>query len=460
VNLFAPIHVLSAGLQRREFSARELVDAYLARIRNLDPKLHAYAEVFEEAARRRAERADESLRAGRARSALHGIPIAYKDLLQVEGTIARGGAVGCDAISSVTSTAVQRLDAAGMIALGKTHMVEYAYGSWGTNTQAGTPWNPWDLATHRVPGGSSSGSGVAVGAALAPAALGSDTGGSIRIPASLCGVVGLKATVGRISNFGVMMLSDTLDTLGPIARDVEDAALLFDAMHGPDPLDPATLAHPRVDVLSGLREGISGMRFATLPEKELGAVEPAVMRGFGAALDVLRSLGARIETMTLPGDYAALADAVGKIISAEGYEKTQQRVDTNVPPMDEDVRARLATGKHIAALEYIRVLAARRRLKIEFAECLRDFDALLTPTTPLSAIPVADADQRHAPMSRLTRPANLLDLCALAVPCGFTEQGLPLSLQIIGRGYDEARVLRIGWAYERATDWHTRTPPL
>ena len=457
---FQPIHVLSRHLRERKLSAGELTDIYLERIRHYGGKLHAFVEVHENEARAAAARADGALEAGASLGPLHGVPIAYKDLLHVEGTTTRGGSVGADRRADLSATAVQRLAAAGMIAIGKTHMVEAAFGSWGTNTVAGTPWNPWDLATHRVPGGSSSGSGVAVAAALAPAALGSETGGSVRIPASLCGVVGLKTTVGRVSNHGVLMLSDTLDTLGPMTRDVEDAALIFDAMHGPDPLDRRTQSHSRTDVLGTLKAGVKRMRFAIFPADALGRMDTAVMRAFEDALDVLRKLGASVETITPPARYKALADATGTIIAAEGYEKMQERIDGNSPPMDEDVRTRLAAGRNVSAVEYIRILAERRSVMQELDAALQGFDALLTPTTPSPAMPVAECDQRVAPMSRLTRAVNLLDLCALALPCGFSDDGLPLSLQIVGRGYDEARVLRIGWAYENATEWHTRRPAM
>ena len=457
---FEPIHELSRRLRERSLTARDLLDVYLERIRHYDGKLHAFVEVHEKEARAAAARADGAIEAGAAVGPLHGVPIAYQDLLDVEGAITRGGSVGVDRRAEVSAAAVQRLSAAGMIAIGKTHMVEAAFGSWGTNTVAGTPWNPWDLATQRVPGGSSSGSGVAVAAGLAPAALGSDTGGSVRIPASLCGIVGLKTTVGRISNYGVLMLSDTLDTLGPMTRDVEDAALLFDAMHGPDALDPRTQAHARTDVLSQLKAGVKGMRFAIFPAETLGRVDAPVMRSFEEGLEVFRTLGASIETVTPPERYKALADATGRIIAAEGYEKLQSRVDSNAPPMDEDVRSRMAAGKDISAVEYIRILAERRGVMRELDAKLQGFDALLTPTTPAPAMPVAECDQGIAPMSRFTRAVNLLDLCALALPSGFTDNGLPVSLQIVGRGYDEARVLRIGWAYENATQWHARRPAL
>jgi aspartyl-tRNA(Asn)/glutamyl-tRNA(Gln) amidotransferase subunit A len=457
---FEPIHALAQRVRERTVTASGLLDLYLDRIRRFDPQLHAFVEVHETDARAAAERADRAIEQGSPLGPLHGIPIAYKDLLHIANRVTRGGSVGADEHPRTTATVIHRLSAAGMVGIGKTHMVEAAFGSWGTNTKAGAPWNPWDRQTHRVPGGSSSGSGVAVAAGLAPAALGSDTGGSVRIPASLCGIVGLKTTVGRVSNHGVLMLSDTLDTLGPMTRDVEDAALLFDAMHGPDPLDARTQAHARVDVLTGLNAGVKGMRLATLPAEALGDVDADVMHAFESALDVLRTLDASIKPVSPPANYAELAQATGKIIAAEGYEKLQKRIDSNEPAMDEDVRTRLASGKTVSAVEYIRILAERRRLMDALDAALSGFDALLTPTTPSAAIPVRDCDQQVAPMSRLTRAVNLLDLCAVALPCGFNDAGLPLSLQVIGRGYDEARVLQIAWAYENATEWHKQHPRL
>lgn len=458
---FAPIHLLAEKLRTGSLSASALVDLYLRRIRQHDGKLHAFVAVSESEARNAAEAADRALRAGQRLGPLHGIPIALKDLLEIEGTVTTGGSMFWrERVSPVTATVARRLAAAGMITLGKTHMVEFAFGSWGTNTTMGTPWNPWDLRTPRSPGGSSSGSGVAVAAALAPAAIGSDTGGSVRIPASLCGIVGLKTTVGRVSNHGVLMLSSLLDTIGPMTRDVEDAALLFTAIHGPDPADPQTLSHPPVDVLAGLRAGVAGLRLAVLPEEELGEVDPDVARAFAAALDLFRGLGARIDVLKLPAAYGPLADMTGKIIAAEGYELHRGWIDRDDLPFDPDVRGRMRGGKIATAADYIRLTADRQRLCRDVDRLLSDFDALLMPTTPLPPIPVSEIDQSKAPMSRLTRPINLLDLCALALPCGFSKQGLPISLQIVGRGYDEARVLRIGWAFENATDWHKRRPAL
>ena len=457
---YTTIHALAERLRSGTLRASALVDCYLQRIRRHDEKLHAFVETYESDARMAGELADRAFLAGQSLGPLHGIPIAYKDLIEIEGRTTTGGSrYWCERKSPLTATVVQRFKAAGMIALGKTHMVEFAFGAWGTNATMGTPWNPWDPRTQRSPGGSSSGSGVAVAAGLAPAALGSDTGGSVRIPAGLCGIVGLKTTVGRVSNYGTLALSETLDTLGPMTRDVEDAALLFAAMHGPDLHDARTLAHAPVDVLTGLKAGIAGLRLAVLPETELGDVDSEVAHAFACALDVMRGLGARIDTLTLPVSYKRLAELTGKIIAAEAYALHRGWIDRDDLPFDPHVRDRIRWAKTVPASDYVGVMAERKSMQHEIELMLGDFDALLMPTTPLPAVPLSEVDQNKSPMSLLTRPINLLDLCALALPCGFTAGGLPLSLQIVGRGYDEARVLRIGWAYENATDWHRRRPP-
>ena len=457
---YAPVHELAERLRAGSLSAGALLDCYLQRIRRHDEKLHAFVDVCENDARMASELADRAFEAGHRLGPLHGIPIAYKDLIEIEGRTTTGGSqYWRERKSPVTATVVHRLKAAGMITLGKTHMVEFAFGAWGTNTTMGTPWNPWDPRTQRSPGGSSSGSGVAVAAALAPAAIGSDTGGSVRIPAGLCGIVGLKTTVGRVSNYGTLRLSETLDTLGPMTRDVEDAALLFAAMHGPDLHDAQTHAHAPVDVLPGLKTGIAGLRLAVLPEAELGDIDPEVARAFALALDVMRGLGARIDTLTPPVAYQRLAELTGKIIAAEAYALHRAWIDRDDLPFDPHVRDRIRWAKTVSAADYIGVMAERKNMRQQIECMLRDFDALLMPTTPLPAVPLSEVDQNKSPMSLLTRPLNLLDLCALALPCGFTAGGLPISLQIAGRGYDEARVLRIGWAYENATEWHQRRPP-
>lgn len=458
---YAPIHELSQHIRSGAVSARGVVECCLDRIARLDGKLHAFVAVYADEARAAAETADRDMRSGNIKGVLHGVPIALKDLVEVEGQVTTGGSLMWrERVSKVTATIAQRLRSAGAIVIGKTHMVELAFGAWGTNKPMGTPWNPWDLETHRVPGGSSSGSGVAVAAGLAPAAIGSDTGGSVRIPAALCGIVGLKTTIGRLSNYGTLRLSDALDTIGPMTRDVEDAALLFDAVHGPDAKDSSTSAHARVDVLTNLKAGVRDMRFAVLPERELGEIDAQVASAFAAALDVMRELGARIDTLTLPVAYERIAVLTGKIIAAEGYRLNREWIDRDDLPFDPDVRDRIRWGKTLSADDYRTLMSERERIKTEVHRSLGEFDALLMPTTPLPAIPVNEVDQNQSPMSRLTRPVNYLDLCALAIPCGFTRAGLPISLQIVGRPHDEAHILRIGRAYENATPWHTRHPKL
>src|SRR6266699_3632147 len=424
-----PAHRLAETIAARRLSPVDVVAAFLDRIAAQDAKLHAFVEVYADEARLAAEAADKAIRSGHAVGPLHGVPIALKDLIEIQGKIV----------------------------LGKTHTVEFAYGGWGTNQRMGTPWNPWDPQVPRTPGGSSSGSGVAVAARLAPWAIGTDTGGSVRLPASFCGLTGLETTIGRVSTHGILPLSPTLDTPGPLARSVEDAALLYRAMQGPDPLDPHTLGVPPGDLTEGWKRGIRGMRLARLPEQERGIVAADVLAAYEASLEVLARLGAEIAEIELPLGFADAGALNGRIMSAEAYSILGDVVDDKNLPLDEDVRPRIRAGRDISARDYLSALTEREARKREFAAAFASFDALLTPTTPMIALPLDAVDQSKTP-AHFTRFANLLDLCALAVPNGIAN-GLPTSLQIIGRGYDEESVLRMGHAYQGATDWHERTPP-
>jgi aspartyl-tRNA(Asn)/glutamyl-tRNA(Gln) amidotransferase subunit A len=457
--VWATVAELSRAFGARTMSPVDAVDALLARIRQRNPSLHAYIAVYEADARLAAEAADKAIRAGHRVGPLHGVPIALKDLVDLEGRVTTGGSkVWSDRVSPVTATLAERLIGAGMIVLGKTHTVEFAMGSWGTNTHMGTPRNPWDLKVHRTPGGSSSGSGVAVAAALAPVAIGTDTGGSVRVPAAWNGLVGLKVTAGRISTYGVLPLSSTLDTPGPLARSVEDAALIFRALNGPDPRDPQTSAWTPVDPLPLLRRGVAGLRLAVLPDVERTGVDNEVLLAYDAAIDALANLGARIVRVGLPHRLSDYAAATGRIIGAEGYRFVGHLVDDASLPTDPHVRPRIQLGRDISARDYLLTLAAREEHKRAFAAALADVDALLTPTTLTAAIPVDKADQGGT-AAHFTRPGNYLGLCGLAVPNGFTADGMPTSLQILCHAGDEATALRIGWAYEAATDWKARRPP-
>ncbi|MBV9522812.1 MAG: amidase, partial [Alphaproteobacteria bacterium] len=319
-------------------------------------------------------------------------------------------------------------------------------------------WNPWDPEVPRTPGGSSSGSGVAVAARLAPCAIGTDTGGSVRLPASWCGIVGLKTTIGRISTHGVLPLAPTLDTPGPMTRSVEDAAVLYNLLQGPDPLDPLTLRHPPDDPLPALKRGVAGLRLAILPQDERQGLDTEILAAYDASVEALARLGARIVELKLPRRFADFAAPTGRIIGAEGYAAVGDIIDRPELPVDEAVRPRLWLGKGLPARDYLLALREREALKRDFAGPLATVDALLTPTTGTPAVPVAEVDQSGTP-AIFTRMVNFLDLCALSLPNGFTRRGLPSSLHIICKGYDEATALRIGWAYEQATEWQSRRPP-
>ena len=449
---------LAEAIAARRLSPVDVVAAFLDRIAAQDAKLHAFVEVYADEARLAAEAADKAIRSGHAVGPLHGVPIALKDLIEIQGKIVTGGAlIWRGRRAERTATLARRLIAQGMIVLGKTHTVEFAYGGWGTNARMGTPWNPWDPRVARTPGGSSSGSGVAVAARLAPWAIGTDTGGSVRLPASFCGLTGLKTTIGRVSTYGILPLSPTLDTPGPLARSVEDAALLYRAMCGPDPLDPRTLGVPRGDLTEEWKRGIRGMRLARMPDAERGIVAADVLAAYEESLDVLARLGAEIEKIELPLGFADAGALNGRIMSAEAYSILGDVVDDASLSLDEDVRPRIRAGRDVTARAYLNALTEREARKRAFAAAFAGFDALLTPTTPTTAIALDAVDQSKTP-AHFTRFANLLDLCALAVPNGIAN-GLPVSLQIIGRGYDEESVLRIGRAYQGATDWHERRPP-
>jgi len=454
-----PVHALSTAISAKRLSPVDVVDDCLARIERLEPRLRAFVSVATASARLAAEAADKAIRAGHAVGPLHGIPIALKDLVELEGQVAMGGtAAWRNRVATRTATLARRLIAAGMVVLGKTHTVEFAYGGWGTNQHLGTPWNPWDAATHRTPGGSSSGSGVAVAARMAPCAIGTDTGGSVRMPAAWNGITGLKATIGRISTYGVLPLSPTLDTPGPIVTCVEDAAILLEILQGADPLDRLTIGHRDAEPMRVLRRGVKGLRLARLPVTERAGVDAGVLAAYDRSLDTLAKLGAEIVDLALPMGLADMGAVNGRIMSAEAYAMLAALVDDPSEPLDEAVRPRVRAGASISSRDYLLALSERDRLKRIYADATADVDAVLTPTAMTPAIPVAAVDQATTP-AMFTRWVNFLDLCALAVPNGLAS-GLPTSLQIVCRGYDEATALRIGYAYEAATDWHRQVPPM
>jgi len=453
---------LSAGLTAKQLSSRQIVDAFLARIDKGDGKLHSFIEVYHNEARALADAADKVRATGLPVGPLHGLPIALKDLCDVAGRTGTGGSKAWEKrVATETSATAERLLAAGMIPLGKLHMVEWAYGGWGSNPLMGAPWNPWDLKTHRVPGGSSSGTGVAVAARLVPAGIGSDTGGSVRIPSAFNGIVGLKVTVGRISLHGTLLLSWTLDSIGPMARSVEDCALLLNALAGPDPRDPTTLDQPLEDFTAAVRgpADVRGMRVALPDESALSWTHADVITAWRQAAKTLEGLGARVETVRLPEWFFNVMSSTTAITGSEAYSLHKDYIDDMKLPIGPAVRARVQNGRTIAPGAYaaeLRLMAERRRA---FLEQMRYCDALLMPTVPIPAAPLAEIDEM-APIPPLyTRVGNYLGLCGLAMPAGLSG-GLPVSVQILGKPYAEATVLKLGKAFQDATGFHKARPNL
>ena len=450
----------AASLRQGLCSSREIVDAHLARIERLDGKLHAYVEVYAAEARQLADAADRARAAGLPLGPLHGLPICIKDLCDIDGRIGTiGSRMWAQRRASATSATVERLLAAGMIPLGKTHMVEFAFGAWGTNPLMGAPWNPWDGARQRAPGGSSSGTAVAVAAGLAPAGIGSDTGGSVRIPSAFNGLVGLKVTYGRISLHGTGLLSWTLDSIGPLARSVEDCAELLRALAGPDARDAATLTQPPLDLPAQFAAGgLEHLRIA-LPERAQfpDFMHAAVLDAWAGAAKVLEKLGAEIVPVRLPDWYFDLARQVGMIIASEAFDLHRGHIEDLQQPIGDAVRARILGARNLAPGEYagtLRTMAERRRT---FGEWFRRFDAILLPTVAVPAPPLAQIDEASPVPAYFTRPQNYLGLTSLAMPAGL-HQGLPLGVQIIGKPFAERQILEIGKAYQDETGFNKLRP--
>lgn len=464
------ISELSRRIHNGSLSPVELMEHLLNRVETLDGRLHSFRLLSRECAMAAARASELALRAGQDMGPLHGIPYAVKDLIDVQGLPTTAGSnLLLDNIASTDATVVRRLTQAGMVLLGKANTVQFAFGAPGVNHHHGTPHNPWHATPH-VPGGSSNGSGVAVGAGLVPVALGTDTGGSVRIPAALCGTVGLKTTVGQVSRAGVFPLSWTFDSVGPLTRSVEDAALVYQAMRGPDPLDVSTRGTAlHEDVLTGVGDGVRGLRLAFAETLFWDEVDREVAQAVRTCGDVLANLGAHVSSIPFPeAAEATEANGNGIISAVEAYREHQERLgEVRLADYDPVVTYRMAMGREATANDYLRTLQTCEALRLRAQRALHDVDAFLAPTTMVAALPLAEVDASlesykywNPRYSRNTRVGNVLGLCSLTVPCGFTSQGLPIGLMICTKGFDEATALRVGYAYEQATTWHRQTPDL
>jgi aspartyl-tRNA(Asn)/glutamyl-tRNA(Gln) amidotransferase subunit A len=458
------IEALSRLLASKQVSSVEVTQALLARIDALDGRINAYITVTREAALADARRCEQEILAGITRGPLHGVPIALKDLYDTAGVPTTAGAkILAGRVPDADATSVARLRAAGAVILGKCNLHEFAYGVLTDSSHFGPTRNPWDLDC--VPGGSSGGSAAAVAADLCIAATGSDTGGSIRIPAALCGVVGLKPTYGRVSCRGLIPLAWSLDHAGPITKSVFDAAVMLGALAGYDPDDPASVAVPVPDFTAGLRDGVAGLRIAVDPGYAFAGISAEVAVAFRKALATLADLGATVIEVSVPHVEEGL-DAALTILKAEATAYHQAWLTGRPDDYRPDVRARLERGFEVRGIEVGRAWHTRRQL-------IRDFERLFEQAdlfaTPMCGIPAPRLGEREvnlngqatpvmAPLTRFTRVFNLTGLPAISVPCGFSAGGLPIGLQLAGRAFNEATVLRAACAYEAASPWRGQRP--
>jgi aspartyl-tRNA(Asn)/glutamyl-tRNA(Gln) amidotransferase subunit A len=458
------VAALAAAIRARQVSPVEATRAYLARIERLDGRLRAFITVDAEGALRAARAREAELMAGRG-GPLLGVPLAYKDLCAIAGLPASCGTKIAEYfVGAPPATAVTRLTRAGAVTLGTLNMSELALGPFGDNAHHGDAQNPWRPG--HVAGGSSSGSGVAVGAGLAAGALGTDTGGSIRMPAACCGIVGLKPTYGRVSRAGVMPLSWSLDHVGPMARTVRDVGLLLEVVAGHDPRDATSSRRPRPTL--DLDRPVTGLRVGVPAGYYWDGLDPEVRDAARAAIGVLDGLGARADEVSIPDPQLAVdvANVLARCESAAVHARVLREQPHALQPA---VRARLEVGLHVRAHDYLQAARLRARLARAFVrDVWPGLDVLVVPTIPepppaLAAVKAGSTEEvvrRMGRFSRLTRPWNALGLPVLSVPCGLSAAGMPIGLQIVGRPFDEPTVLRVGHAYEQAAGWWRGRPPL
>jgi aspartyl-tRNA(Asn)/glutamyl-tRNA(Gln) amidotransferase subunit A len=455
---------LAPLLERGELASLELTEHYLDRIQRLDGELNTYLRVFRDGAWSAARRADQEISRGEYRGPLHGVPIGLKDLFELAGVpCTMGSRILAEHVPSTDATVVARLRAAGAVILGKQTMHEFAFGVTSENPHYGDVKNPWDVG--RVAGGSSGGTASAVAAGLCVGGLGSDTGGSIRIPASFCGTAGIKPTYGRVSRAGALPLSWSLDHVGPLARTVFDCALLLQAIAGPDPRDPTASTLPVPDYRRGLTGEVKGLVLGVPSEHYFELVEPDVIDRVRTAVGVLEGLGARIEEVPFPHlEHAQVAGTA--IMSSEAAAWHGDWLRARAADYGSDVLVRIRAGLLVRATEYLRAQQMRSLIQQDFAAAFGRADVVVAPSMPMVAPRIGTTFEpggtlNVAPRSVITRstvPANLAGLPAASVPCGFIN-GLPVGLQVIGPAFAEGLVLRVAHAYEQATDWHARRPP-
>ena len=447
---------LARALNEGTVSPVEVTEAVLGRIEERDGALNSFITVVPGRAMEAAGRAEREIRAGRYRGPLHGVPVALKDLISTSGLrTTMGSAFFEDHVPDRDAAVVERLEEAGAVVVGKTNTHEFAYGTTGDRSRFGPVGNPHDPS--RISGGSSSGSGAAVAAGLVYGALGTDTGGSIRIPAALCGAVGMKPTFGRVSKRGVFPLAWTLDHVGPITRTVRDNALLLNAVAGHDPEDAYSVLGETEDFARDLGRGVRGGAVGVPTSFYFERLDGEVAERVGEAVEAFRGLGVQVRPVEV-GHLREALDAQRLVLAAEAYAVHAGRLRAEPERFDEEVCERVADGEALRAHEYAEAQRTRLASSRAFGRALEEVDVLLTPTVPIPATEIGQREVRidgreepvRASLNRLTGPTNLNGLPSLSVPCGQTASGLPVGLQIVGRPFDEATIYRYGHAFEEA----------
>ncbi len=471
MNDSAILELSCAGLARairdKQVSAAKAMEATLARAQAVQPKLNAFLRIDTDLALDAARLADRDLARGHLRGPLHGVPMAHKDMYYREGVASSyGGRIGASRPAPSTATALARLDAAGAIQFGVLNMAECAFGPTGHNYHYGHCRNAWN--PEYITGGSSSGSATAVAARATYAALGSDTGGSIRLPASFCGASGIKPTYGRVSRAGAMPLSFSMDTVGPLARTVEDCALILSALAGADARDPLAEAREVPDYLAQMRRSAAGLTIGKPRQYFYDGCDAEIAALMEASLETFRSLGATVVEVDLP-DVDAWNAAATMIISSEAASVHGNWLRTRPHEYSAQVRARLEQGFAIPAAAYIDSLRLRGVALREFSErVFSKVDVLHAPVVAFQTPGIAETDVGGGPtmaallarLTRLTRPGNFLGVPALSLQAGFTKAGMPVGMQLLGRPFDEAALFALGHAYQGATDFHRKAPAL
>jgi aspartyl-tRNA(Asn)/glutamyl-tRNA(Gln) amidotransferase subunit A len=482
----AALTLYDAGikLRKREFSSVELTETVFERISNTDSKIRAYLTLARDAALEQARQADERLRQDRTTSALLGVPLAVKDNFLTRGLRTTcASKILANFIPPYDATTVRKLRATGAVITGKTNLDEFAMGSSAENSAFFPTHNPWNL--ERIPGGSSGGSAAAVAADQCIAALGTDTGGSIRQPAACCGIVGLKPTYGRVSRFGIIAFASSMDQVGPLTKDVQDSALLLEAIAGHDPADSTSVDRPVPRYSEALTGDVRGIRLGVPKEYFVAGMQPEVEQAVRTAVRVLEKNGALIEEISLPHtEYAvavyyivATAEASSNLARYDGMRyghraHAKDLTDTYMVSRQEgfgaEVKRRIMLGTYALSAGYynayyLKAQRVRTLIKQDFYEAFKHCDVIVTPTAPTTAFKLAEKIQDPLQMylsDILTISVNLAGIPALSLPCGFDQSGMPIGMQIVGKHFDEATILRVGHAYEQATEWSKQKPDL